>query len=258
MDRGVQKVRESIKQRKRERDRTKLKWNNRKTLPFSATDEEKHGFFDVPAYDISSSIKKNERKTFPVHLIKAVGSIALFFFVAVLMQTNLPGLKQTKEWTYEALHEEFPFAKVNEWYVSRFGSPLSFTPQGTIQHADEESAMALPVLGHVVETFAVNGTGIMISPEEKTVVSTISNGVVIFAGNDRNTHKTVIVQHADGSKTTYGYLSSIDVHIYQTVSANQTIGTFQPTEKSELVYFSIEKDKEFIDPSQVIKVDDIP
>ena len=34
MDRGVQKVRESIKQRKRERDRTKLKWNNRKTLPF--------------------------------------------------------------------------------------------------------------------------------------------------------------------------------------------------------------------------------
>src|SRR5690625_535803 len=255
MDRGVQKVRQSIKQRKRERDRTKL--NNRKTLPFSATDEEKHGFFDVPAYEISSSIKKTERKTFSAHLLKAVGSVALFFFVAFLMQTNLPGLKQTKEWTYEALHQEFPFAKVNEWYVTRFGSPLSFTPQGTVQLGQEET-MALPVLGHVVETFAANGTGIMISPEEKTGVSTISRGVVIFAGNDRNTHKTVIVQHADGSKTTYGYLSSIDVHIYQTVNANQTIGTFQPTKDNEMVYFSIEMDKEFIDPSQVIKVDDIP
>ncbi|MEI3614472.1 M23 family metallopeptidase [Pseudogracilibacillus sp. SO30301A] len=256
MDRGVQKVRQSIKQRKRDRDRTKL--NNRKTLPFTATDEEKHGFFDVPAYDISSSIKKTERKTISFHLLKATGSIVLFFFVAFLMQTNLPTLKPVKDWAHEVLHEEFPFAKVNEWYVSKFGSPLSFTPQGTVQVGQEEQAMALPVLGQVVETFSANGTGIMISPEEKTAVSTISRGVVIFAGNDRNTHKTVIVQHADGSKTTYGYLSSIDVHIYQTVNANQTIGTFQPTEDNEMVYFSIEKDKEFIDPSQVIKVDDIP
>src|SRR5690625_3342751 len=115
----------------------------------------------------------------------------------------------------------------------------------------------MQVIAHVIESFTKNGTGIMISPDEKTVVSALNRGVVIFAGNDSDTRKTVIIQHADGSKTTYGFLSSIDVHVYQVVQSNETIGTFQPTDKNQMVYFSIEKDKQFIDPSQVIPVADI-
>lgn len=257
MDKGVKKVRESIKQRKRKRNH--FKGTNKKNLPFTATEEEKHGFFDAPAYDISTSFKKSDEKSHSFSLLlKAVGSILLFVAVALLMKSNAPVLEEAKDWTHHALQEEFPFAKVNEWYAENFGSPLAFTPQGSVNLGQEETVAALPVLGHVVETFAANGTGIMISPEEKSVVSAISRGVVIFAGNDRNTHKTVVVQHADGSKTTYGLLSSIDVHVYQTVNANQTIGTFQPSEQNEMVYFSIEKDRKFIDPSQVIPVDDTP
>ncbi|HLR72296.1 MAG TPA: M23 family metallopeptidase [Pseudogracilibacillus sp.] len=258
MDRGVQKVRQAIKQRKR--NRKKVTNTHKNVIPFTASEEEKHGFFDSPAYDISSSLEKNkQKKNISNNLVlKAFASVALFLSAAFLLHTDTPNLQQPKEWAYSALQEDFPFAQVNEWYVSKFGSPLSFTPQGDVQLSEEDVPMALPVIGHVVETFTTNGAGIMISPDENTVVSAMSKGVVIFAGNDRNTGKTVVIQHADGSETTYGHLSSIDVHIYQVVHGNETIGTFQPHEQSEVVFFSIEKDNQFIDPAQVIPVGDIP
>ncbi|MEI3605828.1 M23 family metallopeptidase [Pseudogracilibacillus sp. SE30717A] len=258
MDRGIQKVRQSIKQRKKNRDQLNKGKMNPNVLPFTASEEEKHGFFDVPAYDISSSFKKDNQKTMSFNMFfKAAASIGLFIIVSFLAQTNSQNFHQAQQWTYEVLQEEFPFAKVNEWYVTKFGSPLALTPQDTTKLNHEDTSV-LPVLGPIVETFSSNGTGIMISPTEKTNVSAISRGVVIFAGNDKSTNKTIIVQHADGSKTTYGFLSSIDVHIYQSVQANQTIGTFQPSEKNEMVYFSIEKDNQFIDPSQVIPVENSP
>lgn len=257
MDRGVQKVRQSIKHRKKNRARTKM--SHKSVLPFTATEEEKHGFFDSQVYDVHSSFQKGKQKSLSrTFFAKAFLSVALFIAVVFLLKTNIPNLQQAQEWTYKAVQDEFPFAQVNEWYVTKLGSPLSFTPQGNIQLDEDDATMELPVMGHVVETFSTNGTGIMISPDEKTVVSALSRGVVLFAGNDQDTHKTVVIQHADGSNTTYGHLSAIDVHVYQIVNANETIGTFQPTEQNEMVYFSIEKDSQFIDPSQVIPVGDIP
>src|SRR5690625_7408733 len=96
----------------------------------------------------------------------------------------------------------------------------------------------------------------MISPTEQAAVSALNDGVVVFSGNDRETNKTVVVPHADGSKTTYGYLSSIDGHLYQFIASGQQLGQFTPTEENETVYFSVEKDKKYVEPVQVINVDD--
>lgn len=89
-------------------------------------------------------------------------------------------------------------------------------------------------------------------------VAALSEGVVIFAGKKQDTDKTVIIQHADGSTSTYGFLSSIDVHLYQVVNSKQRLGEFTPTTDNEMVYFAIEKDNEFVDPVQVIEVDENP
>ncbi|MFD2133672.1 peptidoglycan DD-metalloendopeptidase family protein [Pseudogracilibacillus auburnensis] len=257
MDRGVRKVRQSIKQRKKMRERHDS--SAQRLVPYIADDQEKHGF-ESPSYNIEPTYdKKTERKMQKsTMLIKVTASIVLFVGSAFLLQSNIPALQQPQKWAYNALQNEFPFAKVNEWYVTTFGTPLAITPQGNISLGSDDNPMILPVIGDVVETFSANGSGIMISPDEKTVVSAINRGVVIFAGNDKETNKTVIIQHADNSQTTYGFLSSIDVHLYQIVNPNQTIATFQPTEENEMVYFSIEKNNQFIDPSQVIPVDDIP
>src|SRR5699024_1766976 len=181
-------------------------------------------------------------------------SVMLFFGVGLLWQTNTALLQQPKGWASNALTEAFPFARVNQWYHETFGAPLAFSRE----HTELASGVpiALTVSGSVTESLQANGTGVMISPADQAAVAALNDGVDVSSGNDRETNKTVIVQHADGSKTTYRYLSSIDVHLYQFITSGQQLGQFTPTEENETVYFSIEKDKEYVDPVQVIKVDD--
>jgi stage IV sporulation protein FA len=259
MSRRIQHVRKAIKQRKKHREHWDGAKNTHKNAnPILLSEEEKHGY--VPSYYESDvPLKWNKNHILPSNVaIKAFISILLFVGMAFMLGNSGDRFPTTQQWLTSQLQEEFPFAKVNDWYVTTLGSPLALTPQGNIPVTDHQQATALPVLGHVVETFATNGTGIMISPEERSMVTTVDRGVVVFAGNDQKTKKTIIVQHADDSYTTYGFLGSIDVHLYQIVEPNQTIGSFTPTTDSEVVYFSVEKDNQFIDPSQVIPVDDIP
>lgn len=251
MNKGVRKVRRSIMKRKRLRGLDKKSGSVEKiTDPFPQV-EEKHGYFPLiqPRHPDS-----NHHKPFTALVMKGVLSVLLFFGVSFILKIDIDAVKTPKKWANYALTEEFPFARVHEWYQVTFGLPLAYTPEKSTL-VNEEASLALPVIGNVTEPFQTNGTGIMIAPEKATPVSAWNAGVIVFAGNDRKTNKTVIVQHADSSKTVYGYLSSIDVHIYQFIGANEKIGSFNPTATNETIYFSLEKNNEYIDPAQVIKVD---
>src|SRR5699024_3612758 len=128
-----------------------------------------------------------------------------------------------------------------------FGSPLGFSDKEILE-TTKADALAIPVNGDVMETFQTNGEGIKVAPTSRSSVTAWQDGVVIFAGNDRETKKTVVIQHADGSKSTYAFLTTIDVHLYESVTGNEAIGKYNPDKSSDNVYFSIEKDNEFIDP----------
>lgn len=254
MSKNINKVRQSIEQRKKMRGMPTREVPSKQIMPALPQDEEKHGYF--PDFSDGDGAFQSNRKSKLISgfMLKSILSVMLFFGVALLWQTDAVLLHKPKDWTSSALTEEFPFARANQWYQETFGSPLAFSP-GQSEVAGGEP-MALPVAGSVTESFQKNGTGVMISPTETASVSALHDGVVVFAGNDRETHKTVIVQHADGSRSTYGYLNAVDVHLYQFIAANQQLGQFEPTGDNETVYFSIEKDKEYVDPVQVIKVDD--
>lgn len=254
MDKGVNKVRQSIVQRKKMRGLVPKEGTKSQVLPSFPQEEEKHGYF--PMFSDSTIQTTDKSKFISGFMLKGILSVFLFFGVALLWQTNSDLLLKPREWTSGILTEEFPFAKVNLWYQETFGSPLAFTAQS--EPVSEEAQLALPVSGSVTESFQANGKGVMIAPEETAAVSVLQDGVIIFAGNDAETNKTVIVQHSDGSESTYGYLSDINVHLYQFVTSNQQIGQFTPAADSETVYFSIEKDNDYIDPVKVIKVDDTP
>ncbi|RYG74820.1 M23 family metallopeptidase [Lentibacillus lipolyticus] len=256
MSKGVKKVRKSINRRKKLRG---LEPNDRASSQMLSSylpqEEEKHGYFPVFT-DSSPSPPKGKGRHVSGFVLKGMLSAALFFAAALLYETDAPALTKTKRWTENALTEEFPFARVNQWYQETFGAPMALSSSS--DETGGENALALPVNGSVSETFQVNGTGIMLSPDEETNVSALQGGVVVFAGNDREMGKKVIVQHADNSKTIYGKLSSIDVHLYQFIDDGQTLGTFKPGSDSKNVYFAIEKNNAYIDPVQVIKVDDTP
>ncbi|MBR7796956.1 MAG: peptidoglycan DD-metalloendopeptidase family protein [Bacillota bacterium] len=252
MSKGIKKVRQSIEQRKKARGVPYSGSSKKQFTPPILQEEEKHGY--APVISDSGMTRERQNRMVSGFMLKGILSVLLFLGVALLWQMDSPRLQSSKEWTSNVLTEEFPFAKVNVWYQDTFGSPLAFVPEESKQQAE---VAAMPVNGSVAESFQTNGTGIRIAPEGQTEVTALQEGIVIFAGNDRETNKTIVVQHPDSSKTTYGYLSNIDVHLYQHVSGNQKIGQFTPNEESDTVFFSIEKDNNYIDPVQVIKVDDV-
>jgi stage IV sporulation protein FA len=255
MDKGVKKVRKAIEKRKKLRGPVSKGNEMKKIYPALPQDEEKHGYYPFFSEEVSPSEKKGTLVT--GFILKGMLSVMLFLGVALLHDSESQALDTPKQWTSNVLTEEFPFAQVNEWYRDTFGSPLAFSPELPPESQATET-MALPVSGNITESFQVNGKGIKIAPDEKTEVSALREGIVIFAGKDKETEKTVVVQHADGTTSSYGYLSDIEVHLYQFVVNNQPLGTFQPSSDNEMVYFSIEKDNKFVDPVQVIQVDEKP
>ncbi|WP_010531122.1 M23 family metallopeptidase [Lentibacillus jeotgali] len=251
MKKGVKDVRKSINQRKKMRG-TAGKNSTKQILSSSLPqEEEKHGYFPVFTDDSGPSKPSDGRIT--GFAIKGVLSAMLFLSTALLFQTDSELLSAPKEWTANTLTEEFPFASVNQWYQETFGAPMAISSS---QSPDQGEALAFPVNGSVSETFQVNGTGIKLAPEQETAVSALQGGVVTFAGNDQETGKTVVVQHADNSETVYGNLSSIDVHLYQFINRGQKLGIFTPDTNNKNVYFAIEKNNSYVDPVQVIQVDD--
>ena len=254
MSDGIKKIRESIKKRKRIRHLNE--YNQNQSVSLLPTDEERHGFpkpLDMSTYKVQSNNKRSQTTSTRIRIQRnLVGAILLFGLSGFILKSDMPSLNMMKEWTTHQLNEDLPFAKMNEWYVATFGTPIAISPQSNSEEMEEVS---LPFMGEVVETFAMNGTGIKMASPEKSVVSAFKNGIVIFVGHDRETKKTIIIQHADGSKSTYGYLSETDVYLYAPVRSNEKIGTFQQVNLEDSFFFSIEKNNEFIDPTQVISVD---
>lgn len=252
MKRAIRRVRHSIRRRKKKKNLSEMTPTNEFSSLYLPDQEERHGLYQP--YMNSHKLYEKEKRTLNSGWIKAMMSLLLFVGLTFVLKTNYNGLKKPQEFVNYYLNEEFPFAKVNDWYVETFGDPLALLPEENgVEHVNAEPS--LPVSGNVTEPFTMNGKGIMISPMENAIVSAFNRGVVIFAGNDRHTKKTVIIQHPDSSKTTYGHLSSVDVHLYQIVQADDRIGTFHPSDKNETVYFSIEQNNSFVDPVQVIQVD---
>lgn len=258
MKRGLKKVRARIKQRKKLYPPKDMQYKSRpKQAPTLFMEEEKHGIY-LPHDDVSDSqpMKTEHPKQSYRVLNQAFMSILLFIVCAIILNTSFIPSQKTRDMTHSILTEEFPFAKVHQWYEETLGTPLALTPQLPSQDASTELVDTFPIEGEVMETFSANGTGVMISSNQETSVKAWEEGVVIFSGNDANTERTVIIQHPDGSKTTYGLLSDVDVHLYKTVRKNDVIGSFDPSNQHEMAFFAIEKNGEYIDPAQVIPVDD--
>nr|WP_237418581.1 M23 family metallopeptidase [Halobacillus litoralis] len=115
----------------------------------------------------------------------------------------------------------------------------------------------MPVNGTVTTPFQNDGKGIILTTASDSKVRAVRDGTVVFAGNDPDSGKTVVLQHPDGTETTYGYLSEIDVYLYENVQAQGGLGSVKAEEgENAEFFFAIEKDDTYLDPVQVIKVNE--
>ncbi|WLV23681.1 M23 family metallopeptidase [Aciduricibacillus chroicocephali] len=269
----IKKVRQSIMQRKKKRDRDIVAKNMEHTEPelevqeesvnlaaLVPQEEEKHGFIGMPQ---PSAVKRDDEENkgkvriSPAFIAKGMVSCCLFAGMFLLMQSDADRTAKVKYWANNAFTENFQFAKANAWYQNKFGAPLALLPKNP-NLQEEAEPQALPVAGIISESFEANGQGVKITADKPSDVNSMKKGVVVFAGNDKKTGRTVVVQHEDGSKSIYGNLSKLDVHLYQYVGQNQKIAQFSPNDKEKSVYYSVERNKQYVDPAPVTKVDERP
>ncbi|SHN08750.1 M23 family metallopeptidase [Gracilibacillus kekensis] len=255
---NLSQIRQNISRRKLSKKKiSSTKLSQMKNTSFfnrnSVEDEERHGF--SPSMNQYQG-GKDESTYLRPFLVKSVTATIIFFITMVSVSTDHKLLEQPKNWTNYAMTEEFPFATVNQWYQARFGAP--FALEADLGSREDYKPTALPVSGQISQTFQENGEGILISSNDETEVIAVDAGTVLFAGNHRETGKTVVIQHPDQSKSIYGNLTDLNVHSYQSIRANQQIGSYQPEETDVAMYFAIEKNNAFLDPIQVIQVDEQP
>ncbi|WP_163537892.1 M23 family metallopeptidase [Gracilibacillus sp. YIM 98692] len=258
MRKNLAQIRKNIHRRKQERKQATEKLMSQSTdksfiKNVMMEDEERHGY-SPPVHGWGGSSQNSS--TSKPFLFKSVLASAIFFVSVLTMSIDSKWMEKPRQWTSYAITEEFPFATVNAWYQAKFGAP--FAIQTDLEKEEEVEPTALPVSGQISQSFQENGEGIRISSSQETEVVAVEAGTVLFAGNDRHMGKTVIVQHADRSKSIYGFLSDIEVYSYQTIQENQPIGTYIPDENQQSMYFAIEKNRQFIDPIRVMQVDEQP
>lgn len=196
---------------------------------------------------IQTKDKQSEQKT-PVFVKQLIASGFIFLAVLFINQFITPA----SQWVTNQLREDFPFASVHVWYQEQFGSPLGFFIEN--EPVPVSNQVAVPVSGIVNSAYDLKGQGVMIEASDQPEVYAIDQGTVLFAGNDRKTNKTVVIQHPDRTKSTYGFLAEINVRPYQFIQANQEIGV---SSSETPVYFSLQKGSVYLDPVEVISIDEM-
>ncbi|WPZ17545.1 M23 family metallopeptidase [Geobacillus subterraneus] len=252
MNRRVREMKKRIERRRKERQ---YRSNKRKEPEWGIADEERYGL-PVVTYDRYSF----ESESHPLFrkewfLFKTLIAACLVLVTAILFKHPSASLEPARQFVARTMETEFQFAAVSAWYEKTFGEPLAFFAPKKETKTETASSYAVPVSGRVLESFDENGQGVMIETVSEAKVEAMKEGIVTFAGTKEKLGKTVIIQHADGSETWYGHLSTISVKLYDFIEMGKEVGTAQASDKDKqkgLFYFAIKQGDKFIDPIQVI------
>jgi murein DD-endopeptidase MepM/ murein hydrolase activator NlpD len=146
----------------------------------------------------------------------------------------------------------------------RFGAASAKPPAGSRQAADsaEEVAVPLPVRAPLSSHFGWRSDpfdgaarfhrGVDIAAAYGREVPAAGSGQVLFAGEDGGYGNTVVIEHADGVRTRYAHLSSLQVAAGQQVSGGATIGRVGTTGRSTgpHLHFEVLQDGRPVDPER--------
>lgn len=189
----------------------------------------------------------------------------LFLFAWGLSYVEKPWAYTLQDKITASLLVEMEFAAVQAWYETYFGGTPSFIPifevnQPSAQKADSSSLIISPLQGRIVQSFAVNMTGVEIEPKTDSVaalqVKSVATGRVIKVTKEQLGGITVVVQHAGDMLTTYGHLAETRLQANDWLEVGDLVGQLSASDKaSATLFFSIKEGEQYIDPEDVIPLD---
>lgn len=200
----------------------------------------------------------------PRHMLfRMIGAVVLFAAVWGLFQIDRPWAETAQEAVRRSLTEPLDFRRWQSWYEAHFDGFPSLIPAFDSRDDRAREASAADLLrsfhapveeAEVIAPFSPTHPGVVLKTPAAARVYSVETGRVMFAGEMRQTGKTVIVQHAGGIRTIYGYLAATDLRENDWIEGGAVIGTAAeaPDGKNGLVYFSVQKDDQFLNPAELM------
>lgn len=165
----------------------------------------------------------------------------VLFVITIITLIVLKSNPQFKTNFYKYVYEDnISFAQINNWYQSKFGSPLPFS------NVFEES---IPVFNETLKYNEANkykdGVSLKVGIDYLTPI--LEGGIVIFIGEKEGYGKTAIIQQSNGIDVWYSNLKEVNVNLYDYVKKGSLIGM-----ASEELYLVFIKDGEILDYKEYI------
>lgn len=158
------------------------------------------------------------------YIFKFLGLVVLTLIVLISLKSN----QQFRELVYKYVYtDNISFASINNWYNSKFGSPLPFSD------FLEES---IPVFNEELKYKEANKykEGVALTVDYEYLIPSIDNGIIIFVGEKEGYGNTVIVQQENGVDVWYSNISEVNVKLYDYIKKGSLIGNVN--EKLYLVF----------------------
>ncbi|NHN30090.1 M23 family metallopeptidase [Paenibacillus agricola] len=191
-------------------------------------------------------------------------SCCLFALIWGVFQLNHPLVNQAKSQIASALNKPFDFQNVAFWYERQFGGNPSLLPAWIPAMQQEAQKVTAhnkpyfsPVQGKVIAPFESSRLGVTLETKGDAVVSAIDTGLVIYKGNKDDTGYTIIIRHADGMQSNYGWIEQASVELNDWIKGGEKIGTVSKNaaKQAGYLYFAVSKDNRFLNPVDVVAFD---
>jgi stage IV sporulation protein FA len=196
-------------------------------------------------------------------MVKTVIAVILFGGTLALFQFNHPLAQKGREYVTGILTEDMDFGQMAAWYDKTFSGSPSFLPAfGIKQEATKVQApisvnrFIQPVKGTAAAMFTESKQGVWVETKRDAHVAAMDEGRIEFAGDRTDIGHTVIIQHADGLRTTYGGLQPTKWEAGDWVKAGDVIGTAGGDSAGKgRVFIAVMKDQRYVNPLEVVAFD---
>lgn len=128
--------------------------------------------------------------------------------------------------------DSLSFTKINKFYEKHFGNVMPVLKK-------EEVVFSNKITFSKIENYL---EGEVLTIQEKSPISNINGGMVVFVGEKEGYGNTVIIQGNDSYDIWYGNLTNISVKLYDYLEKETILGET----KNNKLYLVIKKDNNFI------------
>ena len=134
----------------------------------------------------------------------------------IMLKSNMNLKSNFYKYVYQ---DNIKFATINNWYTSKFGSPIPFSNLLS-------SYETIPVFNEQLSYTEASKykDGVNLTVDYQYLIPSLDSGIVIFIGDKEGYVKTVIVQQENGIEVWYSNLEEINVKLYDYIKKGNLIG----------------------------------